>query len=322
MLDLGFLPDIERILRQIPDERQAMLFSATMPDPIITLARTFMNQPTHIRAEAPQSRPCTTTTEQFAYRAHALDKVELVARHAAGPRPRRDDGLHPHQAHRAEGGRRARRARLQGRRRARRPGPDRPREGAQGVPHRRDRRAGGHRRRRARHRHRRHHPRHQLPDPRGRAGLRAPHRPHRPGGQDRRRDHAGRLGRADALDDDRQGARARTSRIPPRHIPARRICTKSWTSRPTPRAPSAPARAAKTAKRPPARCRRARPPATAPVASAHPWRQAGQRPRRDGDERPPAASENGDAPATAPHRLDAQAPPPSPAARRAAASTG
>src|SRR5690349_56769 len=49
MLDLGFLPDIERILRQIPDERQAMLFSATMPDPIITLARTFMNQPTHIR---------------------------------------------------------------------------------------------------------------------------------------------------------------------------------------------------------------------------------------------------------------------------------
>ena len=55
MLDLGFLPDIERILKQIPEQRQAMLFSATMPDPIITLARTFMNQPTHIRAEAPHS---------------------------------------------------------------------------------------------------------------------------------------------------------------------------------------------------------------------------------------------------------------------------
>jgi len=49
MLDLGFLPDIERILKQIPAKRQAILFSATMPDPIITLARTFMNQPTHIR---------------------------------------------------------------------------------------------------------------------------------------------------------------------------------------------------------------------------------------------------------------------------------
>jgi superfamily II DNA/RNA helicase len=57
-----------------------MLFSATMPDPIITLARTFMNQPTHIRAEAPDSSATHDTTEQFAYRAHALDKVEVVAR--------------------------------------------------------------------------------------------------------------------------------------------------------------------------------------------------------------------------------------------------
>ena len=80
MLDLGFLPDIERILKQIPSERQAMLFSATMPDPIITLARTFMNQPTHIRAEAPHSAAIHDTTEQFVYRAHALDKVELVSR--------------------------------------------------------------------------------------------------------------------------------------------------------------------------------------------------------------------------------------------------
>jgi superfamily II DNA/RNA helicase len=80
MLDLGFLPDIERILKQIPENRQAMLFSATMPDPIITLARTFMNQPTHIRAEAPHSAATHDTTEQFAYRAHALDKVEMVSR--------------------------------------------------------------------------------------------------------------------------------------------------------------------------------------------------------------------------------------------------
>ncbi|MCH9667338.1 MAG: DEAD/DEAH box helicase [Actinomycetia bacterium] len=80
MLDLGFLPDIERILKQIPAKRQAMLFSATMPDPIITLARTFMNQPTHIRAEAPHSAATHDTTKQFAYRAHALDKVEMVGR--------------------------------------------------------------------------------------------------------------------------------------------------------------------------------------------------------------------------------------------------
>ena len=80
MLDLGFLPDIERILAQIPDDRQSMLFSATMPDPIITLARRFMNQPTHIRAEAPHSSAVHDATEQFVYRAHAMDKVELVSR--------------------------------------------------------------------------------------------------------------------------------------------------------------------------------------------------------------------------------------------------
>jgi superfamily II DNA/RNA helicase len=57
-----------------------MLFSATMPDPIITLARTFMSQPTHIRAEAPHSAATHDTTTQFIYRAHALDKVELVTR--------------------------------------------------------------------------------------------------------------------------------------------------------------------------------------------------------------------------------------------------
>ncbi|WP_343599681.1 DEAD/DEAH box helicase [Mycobacterium sp.] len=80
MLDLGFLPDIERILRQIPDNRQSMLFSATMPDPIITLARTFMNQPTHIRAESPQASAVHDATKQYVYRAHALDKIELVSR--------------------------------------------------------------------------------------------------------------------------------------------------------------------------------------------------------------------------------------------------
>lgn len=80
MLDLGFLPDIERILRMVPDQRQTMLFSATMPGPIITLARTFLNRPTHIRAEEHHESAVTDRIEQFVYRAHALDKSELVAR--------------------------------------------------------------------------------------------------------------------------------------------------------------------------------------------------------------------------------------------------
>ncbi|MFZ2172585.1 MAG: DEAD/DEAH box helicase [Rhodococcus sp. (in: high G+C Gram-positive bacteria)] len=80
MLDLGFLPDIERILGMVPDKRQTMLFSATMPGPIITLARTFLTQPTHIRAEEAESSAIHERTSQHIYRAHALDKAEMVAR--------------------------------------------------------------------------------------------------------------------------------------------------------------------------------------------------------------------------------------------------
>lgn len=80
MLDLGFLPDIERILGMVPDKRQTMLFSATMPGPIITLARTFLTRPTHIRAEEPHDSAVHDRTAQFVYRAHALDKSELIAR--------------------------------------------------------------------------------------------------------------------------------------------------------------------------------------------------------------------------------------------------
>src|SRR5262245_40062966 len=80
MLDLGFLPDVERILTMVPDERQTMLFSATMPGPIITMARTFLHQPTHIRAEENDAGAIHERTRQFVYRAHSLDKIEVVAR--------------------------------------------------------------------------------------------------------------------------------------------------------------------------------------------------------------------------------------------------
>ncbi|MBE7161629.1 MAG: DEAD/DEAH box helicase [Williamsia herbipolensis] len=80
MLDLGFLPDIEQVLGMVPDVKQTMLFSATMPGPIITLARSFMRQPLHIRAEEPDEGATHASTKQFIYRAHALDKVELLSR--------------------------------------------------------------------------------------------------------------------------------------------------------------------------------------------------------------------------------------------------
>jgi superfamily II DNA/RNA helicase len=84
MLDLGFLPDVERILRMLPEQRQTMLFSATMPGPIITLSRTFLTQPTHIRAEEADASAIHERTRQLVYRAHALDKVELLAKTLQG----------------------------------------------------------------------------------------------------------------------------------------------------------------------------------------------------------------------------------------------
>src|ERR1035437_4475137 len=81
MLDLGFLPDIEKILAMTPASRQTMLFSATMPGAIVALARRYMTQPTHIRAMGGDEDGQTVkAVEQFVYRAHAMDKVEMLAR--------------------------------------------------------------------------------------------------------------------------------------------------------------------------------------------------------------------------------------------------
>ncbi|MFC8085069.1 DEAD/DEAH box helicase, partial [Streptomyces sp. NPDC057340] len=81
MLDLGFLPDVEKIINLLPVRRQTMLFSATMPGAVIGLARRYMSQPTHIRATSPDDAGATVAnTKQFVYRAHNMDKPEMVAR--------------------------------------------------------------------------------------------------------------------------------------------------------------------------------------------------------------------------------------------------
>ncbi|WP_326699685.1 DEAD/DEAH box helicase [Streptomyces sp. NBC_01754] len=81
MLDLGFLPDVERIITMLPAKRQTMLFSATMPGAVISLARRYMSQPTHINATSPDDEGTTVkNTTQFVYRAHSMDKPEMVSR--------------------------------------------------------------------------------------------------------------------------------------------------------------------------------------------------------------------------------------------------
>ncbi len=81
MLDLGFLPDVEVLLARTPAHRHTMLFSATMPGPVIALARKFMDQPTHIRAQDPTDQGTTVkSVKQVIYRVHAMNKVDVVSR--------------------------------------------------------------------------------------------------------------------------------------------------------------------------------------------------------------------------------------------------
>ncbi|MBO1266760.1 DEAD/DEAH box helicase [Arthrobacter cavernae] len=81
MLDLGFLPDVETLIAGTPAVRQTLLFSATMPGPVIAMARRYMTQPTHIRAADPHDEGLTKRDiRQLIYRAHSMDKIEVVAR--------------------------------------------------------------------------------------------------------------------------------------------------------------------------------------------------------------------------------------------------
>ncbi|MGN6126815.1 MAG: DEAD/DEAH box helicase [Humibacter sp.] len=80
MLDLGFLPDVEKLFSLTPATRHTMLFSATMPAPIVALARRFMTRPIHIRASEPDEGLTQANINHLIYRAHALDKDEVIAR--------------------------------------------------------------------------------------------------------------------------------------------------------------------------------------------------------------------------------------------------
>ncbi|MCM0678615.1 DEAD/DEAH box helicase, partial [Micromonospora phytophila] len=80
MLDLGFLDDVEKILAMLPEDRQTMLFSATMPDPIVALSRRFLRRPVTIHAGHTAETGPSPQTQQLVYRTHSMNKVEIVAR--------------------------------------------------------------------------------------------------------------------------------------------------------------------------------------------------------------------------------------------------
>src|SRR5579884_134757 len=78
MLDMGFIPDVERIVGLLPKQRQTLFFSATMPPEIRRLADAFLNEPVSI-AVAPPASPAETV-EQFLVVAEPSQKREALRR--------------------------------------------------------------------------------------------------------------------------------------------------------------------------------------------------------------------------------------------------
>ncbi|GLB60980.1 DEAD-box ATP-dependent RNA helicase CshA [Cytobacillus sp. NCCP-133] len=78
MLNMGFIDDIEAILAQIPEERQTLLFSATMPAPIRRMAERFMKDPQIVRVKAKEMT--VSSIEQYYVEVHEKNKFDVLTR--------------------------------------------------------------------------------------------------------------------------------------------------------------------------------------------------------------------------------------------------
>lgn len=85
MLAQGFLEDVQDILALTNPQRQTMLFSATMPGPILALTRTFMNHPVMIQADNAATEATHSTTTQIAFQSHKMDRMSALSRILQSP---------------------------------------------------------------------------------------------------------------------------------------------------------------------------------------------------------------------------------------------
>jgi len=84
MLDMGFLPDVERLIESCPATRHTMLFSATMPTAIVRMARRYMVGPTFTRADSTEAETAPNVEQHF-FQVHRMDKPRLLARILQSP---------------------------------------------------------------------------------------------------------------------------------------------------------------------------------------------------------------------------------------------
>ncbi|MDK8790501.1 DEAD/DEAH box helicase [Corynebacterium sp. MSK039] len=85
MLDQGFLDDIRQIMSLTSTDRQTMLFSATMPGPILSLSRQFMKQPVMIQADSTAAADTHERVTQIAFQSHKLDRMSTLSRILQSP---------------------------------------------------------------------------------------------------------------------------------------------------------------------------------------------------------------------------------------------
>jgi len=78
MLDMGFLPDLKRILDLLPKQRQTLLFSATFDDPITRLAHSVLDSP--LKVEVARRNTAAETVEQVVHKVTEDDKIEALLR--------------------------------------------------------------------------------------------------------------------------------------------------------------------------------------------------------------------------------------------------
>jgi len=76
MLDMGFIPQVEMIFKYVAQQRQTMLFSATMPEAIVRIAQQYMNHPVHIEITPPAT--AAKNIEQSLYIVSHANKFNLL----------------------------------------------------------------------------------------------------------------------------------------------------------------------------------------------------------------------------------------------------
>ena len=294
MLDMGFIPDIERICKMIPFTRQTLFFTATMPPEIRRITETFLHNPEKIEVSRPATTAVGVSQFQVAVGREPHEKRETLRQLLRDAKDLQNaiifcnrkrevallyKSLQKHGfsvgALHGDMDQSARTA------------------GAGSIPQGRDSAAGRLRRRRPRPRYSRRQPRLQFRRPASCRRLRPPHRPHRPRGAGRHGDLHRHAARPEIDGGDRKADRAnhsarrrrlprrppRLRRKPPASIPSSRASTRS---REGSRGGRNKPRREREARAPEARPRRWRPRSHAPQASSpprHSPRRAIRRPR-------------------------------------------